>query len=1053
MRAPRGTVRYTPMKKTQLLDARRNIHREIVAYISIVMIGMLASLSYLGITYSAATLKKDALQYFNSYGLWDLEVTSTMLLDEADLEAIRAVPGVGEAERVWQISAGLRAGGENASIMILSLPGNISRPRLLEGRLPEAAGECAVEKELMDRCGLALGQQITPEYKPVSGIDPLLEKSFVITGVFQTPEHITFMIPVTPCLFVPEESFNRDGFEGAFMKIRVRVEGAPENRYGDAYWDVISPVEEAIAAMADERAALRCEKLRADFDSRIEEGRQKLAEAEEQLNDGRRQLDEGRAELASKRGELEDARQQLDDGRLEADSGREKLEDARRQLDEGWDALHEAEEQLSTAKEQLDQGGNALFAAEAQLAAVPAYAYAAISILNGSGEDVSLPSAADSAISQLEDGLRQYSDGRMLWYSKGEEYLDAVTLYEKNQKQLAEGEEEYAAALAKYEDGLRQLAEGEAQIQDGEAALQDAQKQLADAEQKLSDGEAQYRDAERELRNVEEIRDKLEIGRWVVLDNKGNPGFIYARENSNKLSSLSMSFSTIFLVVGALVIYATIGRMVEQQRTMIGATKAMGLYNREIYAKYLYFACTATLLGVGLGMLFAWLPLQRTVLQSYEKLLTYGKGSRSFLPKESGIVVLGAAVISVAAVYLGCTHLVRMPAIQLMQGVMPATSRRKSPGAARGNLYFHLIFRNMRTDWSRVLVTTASIAGGCMLMVIGFTLRYGISGVPDRQFGGILTYDAEVFYDLSENPDADAQIAQVLAQNCLPSVKVRKADAVFEADHTLNALTLIAAVQGSLKDYFTLNDLNGDTLELPESGALVPRRFWEHYPFDVGDSVTVYDSGMNLNELKIAGVFENYYGQLFFLTPESYREVFLSDPEYNCFFVKTEGMSLESLREGLADVEGVWKVNDARAERHMIEQFTASLNLVVWLMLFIAGLMACFIVANFTMTYIQRKTRELTIMRVNGFTSGECIRYAAVDLVVTTILGTLFGLALGGWLGRAILGTTETPYIQMIREPAVQSFLYSALITCGFSALTNAWALRRIRHLKLSDLT
>ena len=210
---------------------------------------------------------------------------------------------------------------------------------------------------------------------------------------------------------------------------------------------------------------------------------------------------------------------------------------------------------------------------------------------------------------------------------------------------------------------------------------------------------------------------------------------------------------------------------------------------------------------------------------------------------------------------------------------------------------------------------------------------------------------------------------------------------------------------------------------------------------------------MNLNEVRIAGVFENFYGQLFFLSPQGYEEIFLSAPERNCFFVKTDGMELDTLQQKLADVKGLVKVNDASAERNVIGQFTASLNFVVWLMLFIAAVMACFIVANFSMTYVQRKTKELIIMRINGFTTRECISYAAVDLIVTTILGTLLGLPLGGFLGSTILSTTETPYIQMIREPAAQSYLYSAIITCGFSALTNSYALRRIRKLKLSDMS
>ena len=69
------------MKRTQILDARRNIRKEFVAYVSIVIIGMLASLSYLVITYSAETLRKDSLNFFNGLWLWDLEVASTMLME------------------------------------------------------------------------------------------------------------------------------------------------------------------------------------------------------------------------------------------------------------------------------------------------------------------------------------------------------------------------------------------------------------------------------------------------------------------------------------------------------------------------------------------------------------------------------------------------------------------------------------------------------------------------------------------------------------------------------------------------------------------------------------------------------------------------------------------------------------------------------------------------------------------------------------------------------------------------------------------------------------
>ena len=115
-------------------------------------------------------------------------------------------------------------------------------------------------------------------------------------------------------------------------------------------------------------------------------------------------------------------------------------------------------------------------------------------------------------------------------------------------------------------------------------------------------------------------------------------------------------------------------------------------------------------------------------------------------------------------------------------------------------------------------------------------------------------------------------------------------------------------------------------------------------------------------------------------------------------------------------------------------------------------LMAYFIIVNLSKTYIQKKSRELTIMRINGFTTKECVRYAAWDLIITTAVGTALGLVLGGVLGRRILCMMEQPYIQFVREPNWRSFVLGALITLGFSWIINAFALRRVKHLKLSDI-
>ena len=129
------------------------------------------------------------------------------------------------------------------------------------------------------------------------------------------------------------------------------------------------------------------------------------------------------------------------------------------------------------------------------------------------------------------------------------------------------------------------------------------------------------------------------------------------------------------------------------------------------------------------------------------------------------------------------------------------------------------------------------------------------------------------------------------------------------------------------------------------------------------------------------------------------------------------------------------------------------LNVIIVTLLALAAVMVYFILMNLTMTYIQRKTRELTVMRVNGFTAHECIRYAAWDLVITTIVGVaaglFFGIRIGAWIERML----EGPYAQFVRDPDLRTFLFSAVITLVFSLVINGYALSKIKNLRLADIS
>ena len=194
----------------------------------------------------------------------------------------------------------------------------------------------------------------------------------------------------------------------------------------------------------------------------------------------------------------------------------------------------------------------------------------------------------------------------------------------------------------------------------------------------------------------------------------------------------------IVIVIAALVIYATVGRIVQEQRKLIGTTKALGFFTREILAKYMIFGVSSTLFGSLLGIILAYFMVETIVLKAYGVAYVIGTINPVVQPFTTLLVVLAAALLAAAAVYLACRRLMKATAISLMQEQMPKGrqgSKKTQGSKAEKGLYNRLILRNIRSDIPRVAVTIVSVAGCCALLVIGFTLRGAVADAINRQYG------------------------------------------------------------------------------------------------------------------------------------------------------------------------------------------------------------------------------------------------------------------------------------------------------------------------------
>ena len=825
-----------------------------------------------------------------------------------------------------------------------------------------------------------------------------------------------------------------------------------------------------------------------------------MANAEAQIRYQRDQLVSAQAELDQQRATLESQQQALNQQSKELTAAEEQLEPLLAQkatLEASLAQLEGVQQQYGELVVLLD--GFAEVPEEAQPSAIEAIKSTASALsaqlsaspeLSGAFGTFAAEVTVEN-IAQTQTVIRSAGD---LIEQQRLEVQQSLTTLAAQQQELAAARQALVAGQAQIDAGRDALAQGQAeidrgfeQLNQGEQTLaeqrQQGQSELDAARQEFETGQEAYekeaqafqklqdetlpdlKAAQRTIDQEREKLDELEPATFTLLLRDDNPGYLEYEENANRISSIATVFPTIFFLIAALVSLTTMGRMIEEKRTEIGTYKALGYKNSEVSLKFIIYSLTAGLTGTLLGLLVGFYLFPTIIINAYGQLYNMTEFPTPWYLSYS---LIGLAV------GLFCTVGISMIVLRVDLMSSPATLLRpKAPKAGktilleriqplwrRLNFNQKVTMRNLFRYKSRMFMTVFGIAGCTAMILTGFGLKNSISDIVPIQFNEVWRYQGIVTFDEEASTQAIEEYQAAVSQLDLLSATLGMTSENLTVAQTGKASQEVTVYvpenPAELSDFVSFTERKtGEVYALGDNGVIINEKLAKLFQLAIGDTIELKNGDNEIFEVTISGITENYVGHFAYFSPTYYEEIFGEIPTYNSeLLLFSEALTKEQenqIANDLMKQDRVLNVTFLSDSSTALDDTTEILNIVVWLLIISAGLLAFIVLYNLNNINISERIRELSTIKVLGFYNKEVTMYIYRENIFLTLFGIIAGLFLGRILHGYVLATVELDMLMFSPEIHLLSYLYSSLITLFFTIIVGFVMYQKLKHVDMIE--
>ena len=331
-------------RKTYWKDLLQSFTGSKGRFLSILTLMMLGSLAVVGLKVASPNMERTAWDYIQKANLADITVIADYGLDQADQAELQNLTG---AAVEFGYMTDLTLEGSQDAIRIFSNTDKISKFQVTEGRLPEKEDELALADFWKDR--YQIGQVIHLSQKNGSN-SQLKRDSYTITGFVHSPDifsksdmgsSVSGNGNLAAYAVVTEENFKSSVYTIARLRFASLTDVNP---FSSDYEKKLEEEEETLKELVADNGQARLEKMKKDAQESLDEGKKQLDEAETNLTAGKKRLQEIETRLQAQENQVS----QLPEPQKSQASS--QLEEAKEQLKQEQEKLSQAETDLTKEK-------------------------------------------------------------------------------------------------------------------------------------------------------------------------------------------------------------------------------------------------------------------------------------------------------------------------------------------------------------------------------------------------------------------------------------------------------------------------------------------------------------------------------------------------------------------------------------------------------------------------------------------------------------------------------------------------------------------------------